>query len=343
MPEVEVGTKRGNGYDEYGQIDVLKRARQEDGNTKLRLLVVGRYCGALIGKGGENFKRLREQYSVKITGLSSRANERVLQLDGNRESCISIIKELLPLCPNGPYPAQNQKCAFELNMLVNTDQVGSLIGKGGLKIKEICEQSGGKLKVYPDCLPNSNERVVSLGGEDESRIVAGIDIVLGILDNYPQKTQTIYFDPNNTTTPLVVTGNTPSVLGQVTSPINRSNVTSDVNVAAILIANRENNQRGIRDLATDFGLVQTVTTLTVPNDMCGAIIGKAGMNVRQVRLSSGAKIDFTKNEAGSKADREITLTGTQEQVQIAEQLISQFVRSSSNLQRSANQATQYET
>jgi len=342
MPEIEVGSKRGNGYDEYGQIDVHKRAKQDD--TKLRLLVVGRYCGALIGKGGENFKRLREQYSVKITGLSSRANERVLQLDGNRESCVSIIKELLPICPEGPYPAQNQKCAFELNLLVNSDQVGSLIGKGGSKIKEICEQSGGKLKVYPDCLPNSNERVVSIGGEDESRIMAGLDIVLSILDNFPQKTQTVFFDPSNTTSPLeIATGNSPGILGQVSTPMNRPNVSSDINVAAILIANRDNNQRSVRDPNTDFGLVQTVTTMTVPNDMCGAIIGKAGMNVRQVRLSSGAKIDFTKSEAGSKEDRTITLTGTQEQIQIAEQVISQFVRSSSNLQRGGNQSTQFES
>ena len=43
-----------------------------------------------------------------------------------------------------------------------------------------------------------------------------------------------------------------------------------------------------------------------------------------LRQSSGAKIDFTELERGSKEDRVITLTGTQEQVQIAEQLIAQW-------------------
>jgi len=191
--------------------------------------------------------------------------------------------------------------------------------------------------------------VVSLGGADESLIMAGLDIVLNILDNYPSRSPTVYFNPGNSntnmTTDMANSLNNSMLLGQITTPqMNRVNVPGDVSqqVASILIANKD-NQRTPRDPTSDFGMVETVTTLTVPNDMCGAIIGKGGNNIRQVRMSSGAKIDFTKNEPGSKEDRVITLSGTQDQIQIAEQLMSQFVKSSNNLNRGgANQQQQYE-
>jgi len=343
MPQI--GTKRTSDYEYHPE--VLKNSQEEakkpkggDGGLKLRMLIVGRYAGALIGKGGENFKRLREQYSVRITGLSSKSNERVLQLEGERESCINVVKELIPICPNASYPAQSGTCAFELNLLVNTHQAGSLIGKGGSRIKEICDESGGKLKVYPECLPNSNERVVSLGGESESEAISVLNVVLNTLENYPSRNETVYFQPGNTATPVVNVG--PGGIGQnalgqnmntmnTMGSINTMDSAAEINFAALLVANRDNNKRIPRDPNTDFGQVQTTTSMIVPNAMCGAIIGKAGMNVNQIRSTSGAKIDFTKTEVGSKEDRTITLTGTQEQIQIAEQMMSQYVRSSSSL------------
>lgn len=326
MPEIEVGTKRANGDGEYGGDKKFK----ED-YSKIRILLKGNYSGALIGKGGENFKRLREEYGVKITGLSSRAQERVLQLDGKTNDCVSIIKELLPSCPEAPFLSQNNRLPVELNLLVNSDRVGSVIGKGGSKIKEICEKSGGKLKVYPDCLPNSNERVVSIGGSDEDLVISALDLVLSVVESTPARSQTVFFNPANPA-PNPLSGpqgnhNDTAMLTQTTA-VNNVNLASSVDIASLLMAGKDLKQRSPVDPAKDFGQVPTVTSLTVSNEMCGAIIGKAGMNIRQIRISSGAKIDFTQNEAGDKSDRTITITGTQDQIQIAEQLMSQIVRTS---------------
>merc|ERR1712188_21940 len=167
-----------------------------------------------------------------------------------------------------------------------------------------------------------------MGGENESVILSQLDMVLSVLDSSPLKTPTIYYDPSN---PI---GNT-----QINQQSNvfTSSGTPNMDVAQIILARQEKKKMNPSPSANDFGQVQTETKLTVPNLMVGAIIGKAGMNVRQIRISSGvSKIDIAQNESGdTTSDRTITITGTQDQIQVAEQLMMQFVENSNNLGQSS--------
>lgn len=47
-------------------------------------------------------------------------------------------------------------------------QCGSLIGKGGSKIKEIREVTGASIQVASEMLPNSTERAVTISGTSEA-------------------------------------------------------------------------------------------------------------------------------------------------------------------------------
>lgn len=49
-------------------------------------------------------------------------------------------------------------------------QCGSLIGKGGSKIKEIREVTGASIQVASEMLPNSTERAVTISGGSEAVI-----------------------------------------------------------------------------------------------------------------------------------------------------------------------------
>ncbi|KAK2547814.1 Poly(rC)-binding protein 3 [Acropora cervicornis] len=68
--------------------------------------------------------------------------------------CLPKIGERQPVDRNGK----------EIQMLVQRSQVGSVIGRGGYKIKETREKTGAQIKVFADCLPDSSERVVSISG-----------------------------------------------------------------------------------------------------------------------------------------------------------------------------------
>ena len=47
--------------------------------------------------------------------------------------------------------------------MVPASQCGSLIGKGGSKIKDIREVTGASVQVASELLPNSTERTVTIG------------------------------------------------------------------------------------------------------------------------------------------------------------------------------------
>merc|ERR1711973_371287 len=307
-----------------------------------------------------------------------------------------------------------EKCAFEVNLLVQTDQVGCVIGKGGQRIREIRDASSGKARVYQDPLPNSNERIVAIGGEDESRVLAAFDIIMKTLDDHPLKTQVRYYDPKNRDGPppdhrgmggggggpppqhLEASGNSQmggvgglgnlgglgglgslagaaGILGQLglgglnSAALSQLGGNNALGALGALNGNmmgggndmgpsdrdyrgndnqgyrgndnqgndcggrRDNRGSGGRDVENrgfdaDFGDMETETKITVPNDMAGAIIGKGGLSIKEIKQSSGARVDFSETEKGSKAPRTVTIKGTQRQIVIAQQMMAECVQ-----------------
>lgn len=64
------------------------------------------------------------------------------------------------------------------------------------------------------------------------------------------------------------------------------------------------------------------TQVTIPKELAGAIIGKAGSRIRRIRAESGAGIEIAEPLAGA-ADRIITITGTPQRIQKAQYLLQQ--------------------
>merc|ERR1712168_364353 len=420
MSDVEVGSKRSGEYDEYGEISSYKKRPRND-RDKMRFLGQGRNCGAIIGKGGENIKRLRKENSITIN-VQDTKQEGVLTLSGDRSTCVSVFKEVLPMIPESPYPVNpKEKCAFEVNLLVQTDQVGCVIAKGGQRIREIRDESSGKVRVYQDCLPNSNERIVAIGGEDETRVLAALDIILKTLDDHPLKTQVHYYDPKNNDGPpggmergghhgpppppqqqqhhegpgnsqlgaglgglgnlgglggLGTLAGAAGILGQLglgglaggaglgagalgaaglgglgsnvmgggggndgggRNERDYGNYQHQRNEGRGGDRGGDRGDRGGRgrdqrngneqdDRMADFGDMETETKITVGNDMCGAIIGKRGQRIREIREASGARVETSETEKGNTSPRIITITGTQRQIVVAQQMMAECVR-----------------
>ncbi|KPJ03989.1 Heterogeneous nuclear ribonucleoprotein K [Papilio xuthus] len=72
---------------------------------------------------------------------------------------------------------------------------------------------------------------------------------------------------------------------------------------------------------------ETSTQVTIPKDLAGAIIGKAGSRIRKIRAESGAGIEIAEPLPGS-SDRIITITGTPQRIQMAQYLLQQSVHES---------------
>lgn len=262
---------------------------------QVRILLPGSNCGPVIGKGGTNLAKFRSENNVDINLVGDRNTDRVLNIIGHQENCLNVVNEIVQLCPVAPYTVA-QNCAVETNFLILSDLIGHLVGKGGSKLKEIREQSNSKIKIYPECMPGSNERVVAVGGEDQEVIINALRIILNTVEDKLQTQQQIFYDPIQ-------------------------NNQSDANAYQ---SQQDFGYSAPESISSEFLLVETETNVKVSNQMCGAIIGKQGMRIREIRNVSGAKITFANNDEG----RIINITGSQQQVQAAEHLMTQAVRSS---------------
>ena len=72
-----------------------------------------------------------------------------------------------------------------LRLVVPASQCGSLIGKGGCKIKEIRESTGAQVQVAGDMLPNSTEQPITIAGIPQSIIECVKQICVVMLETLP--------------------------------------------------------------------------------------------------------------------------------------------------------------
>ena len=112
------------------------------------------------------------QSGAKINITDGSCPERIVTVIGTSQSilkaftliCAKFEEDLsnLVTSPSVPRPP------ITLRLIVPASQCGSLIGKGGSKIKEIREVTGASIQVASEMLPNSTERAVTISGGSEA-------------------------------------------------------------------------------------------------------------------------------------------------------------------------------
>jgi len=163
----------------------------------VRMLLLGASSEVFIGQFGQNFDRVSRLYNVNIQLSSGETTDRVFCIDGSLENCYNVVQELLSSrCLRGPYQV-DQNTENELNLLIQTDSIGKILGKGGLRIKGIRDATNAKIKVYRECLPSSSERVVAIGGNNEYEVICALKQILNIVKNLPTVSSPTYYVPSN--------------------------------------------------------------------------------------------------------------------------------------------------
>ena len=85
-----------------------------------------------------------------------------------------------------------------MRLLVHTSHAGGIIGKGGKRIQQLREETKASIKVFTECCPQSNERVISIQGSPDIVIHAMITILEVIVSN-PIKGSVQLYDPIHAT------------------------------------------------------------------------------------------------------------------------------------------------
>jgi len=319
----------------------------------IRLIMQGKEVGSIIGKKGDIVKRFREESGAKINISDGSCPERIVTVTGNTESifkaftliCNKFEEDLNNLISPGTVP----RPPITFRLVVPASQCGSLIGKGGSKIKEIREITGASIQVASEMLPNSTERAVTISGGSEAVIQCIFHICTIMAEMSPQsppKGVTVpytplkavnvasgvhslpaFFQPSQAVVPhnpvqpqqVATSAGQQQQMGKLGLHINTMNGnplgTNLLNPAALAMLSGQGRSANS----------QQTHEMTVPNELIGCIIGKGGSKVAEIRQLSGAMIRISNCEdrdAPANLDRTISITGNNESVALAQYLIN---------------------
>ncbi|KAK0655761.1 KH domain-containing protein [Cercophora newfieldiana] len=134
----------------------------------VRALISSPEAATVIGKGGENVSKIRSMSGAKCTvsDYQKGAVERILTVIGVVDAVAKAFGLIIRTLNNEPLaePSNQHSKTYPLRLLVPHVLIGSIIGKGGARIKEIQEASGARLNASDSCLPLSSERSLVVTG-----------------------------------------------------------------------------------------------------------------------------------------------------------------------------------
>ncbi|XP_041259808.1 poly(rC)-binding protein 2 isoform X10 [Onychostruthus taczanowskii] len=205
-----------------------------------------------------------------------------------------------------------------LRLVVPASQCGSLIGKGGCKIKEIRESTGAQVQVAGDMLPNSTERAITIAGIPQSIIECVKQICVVMLES-PPKGVTIPYRPKPSSSPVIFAGGQAyTIQGQYAIP--QPDLTK-LHQLAMQQSHFPMSHGNTGFSGLDASAQTTSHELTIPNDLIGCIIGRQGAKINEIRQMSGAQIKIANPVEGS-TDRQVTITGSAASISLAQYLIN---------------------
>ncbi|KAF1946576.1 hypothetical protein EJ02DRAFT_214958 [Clathrospora elynae] len=339
-------------------------------------------AATIIGKGGENVTQIRRLSGAKCTvsDYSRGAVERILTVSGQVDAVSKAFGLIVRTLNQEDLetPSTSSSKAYPMRLLIPHILIGSIIGKAGVRIREIQEASNAKLNASDTLLPNSGERsLIVLGVADAVHIAVyyvaqtlveqlterfggpaasqyatrsgmAANVVPGgmsVQPYVPQPAGGQYSHPQNfrrqeppQRTPAHGGYGAPHMHGQPPqqSPYGHPNmpygagspgrapyggpaapapygahhaVAPVAHGAGAGAAPPQGGQVGMPG--------QPLTQqIFIPNDMVGAIIGKGGAKINEIRQLSGSVIKINEPTDNSN-ERLVTITGTQECNQMA--------------------------
>uniref|UniRef100_A0A2K6PXT1 Poly(rC) binding protein 3 n=1 Tax=Rhinopithecus roxellana TaxID=61622 RepID=A0A2K6PXT1_RHIRO len=325
----------------------------------------GRRMESKVSEGGLNvtltirllmhvFVSLSTDFGPRPTGPRSGARinisegncpERIVTITGPTDAIFKAFamiaykfeEDIINSMSNSP---ATSKPPVTLRLVVPASQCGSLIGKGGSKIKEIRESTGAQVQVAGDMLPNSTERAVTISGTPDAIIQCVKQICVVMLES-PPKGATIPYRPKPASTPVIFAGGQAyTIQGQYAiphpdqltklhqlamqqtpfPPLGQTNPAFPGEKLPLHSSEEAQNLMG-QSSGLDASPPASTHELTIPNDLIGCIIGRQGTKINEIRQMSGAQIKIANATEGS-SERQITITGTPANISLAQYLIN---------------------
>lgn len=196
--------------------------------------------------------------------------------------------------------------------------MGTIIGRQGLKIKQIQDASGVRMVAQKEMLPQSTERIVEVQGTPEGIQKAAWEIGKCLIDDEQRGYGTVLYSPVvrvQTGAPPPINGaGAPAGFGGVPQQrsYNRTGNGADFTGGAPTSPyqpRRNGAPDGGPPPAVEEGEDIQTQNISIPADMVGCIIGRGGSKISEIRKTSGARISIAKAPHDETGERMFTITG----------------------------------
>ncbi|KAK6344564.1 RNA binding protein, heterogenous nuclear RNP-K like protein [Orbilia brochopaga] len=298
----------------------------------LRAIVSSKEAGVIIGKAGKNVADLRDETGVKagVSKVVPGVHDRVLTVTGNLDGvakAYAMVAQTLVESPPGAIPTTPMG-THPVRLLISHNQMGTIIGRQGLKIKHIQDVSGVRMVAQKEMLPQSTERIVEVQGSADGIRQAVWEIGKCLVDDWQRGTGTILYNPavRSSSGPGATTSSVIPNGGMSTSasdrfsndrssrgPVRTGNGTdfSEPSSTFTRRGHSDSTSRTSTQLpATENGEEIQTQNISIPADMVGCIIGRGGSKISEIRKSSGARISIAKAPHDDTGERMFTIVGS---------------------------------
>jgi RNA-binding protein Nova len=271
----------------------------------VKFLIPNVAAGVVIGKGGSYISQMQTESKARMHLSkpeeyfpgSLETHDRILVISGTVEQLLAALHLLLTKLSNEPSAKTvvqgRSPDTISLRLLVHNRLVGTLIGKGGNTIRAFHEDSKASFNISaPPIFPGLNERIVRVTG-DIQQIMRGVALLVTKLSENPD--YHMIADANVDYTSHFQQQQQQQYMGYHPNPQLEDPMALD---------NAPN------------------VSLNIPEAKVGAIIGKSGSVLNQMRELLGVSIKIGKRGELVEGGRTCVITGLdQESVEITERLI----------------------
>ena len=196
--------------------------------------------------------------------------------------------------------------------------MGTVIGRQGLKIKQIQDSSGVRMVAQKEMLPQSTERIVEVTGTPEGLQRAVLEIAKCLIDDEQRGYGTVLYNPvMRAQAGSGALGNGFPSAGAASTGASGGGRSFNRTGSGADFAEPAFTRRPPGDVAPrpppthdeDGNELQT-QNISIPSDMVGCIIGRQGSKISEIRKSSGARISIAKAPHDETGERMFTITGS---------------------------------
>ncbi|KAG5456664.1 MAG: hypothetical protein BJ554DRAFT_3531 [Olpidium bornovanus] len=248
------------------------------------------------------------------------AQERILTVIGPVDAVAKAFALVARKILEETSTANSEVTSTSVRLLVPHGRMGSIIGKGGAKIKEIQEQSGARILASENMLPESTERTVTVSGVPDAIHIATYHVGRILQEQSESPVHTVLYKPTARAGHTAYGGAGAGVAaGAGMHPMDPyaavyAPYAHHGGYPSAPTHHRSGAAAGMGPAAA--GSASQAQQIFIPNDMVGGIIGKGGCKINEIRQLSGSNIKIAEPH-GNAHERLVTITGTPESNQMA--------------------------